>query len=243
MASSESSAIEPFGPFEMHGFRPNRAHSDDENMMTLCMLVTRNSICAQGHMGCILVREHPGLMSSGGVGNAKESENDSSSSQYEEELCQRIIGVATNKPLYSEMDSDVHAEIGALGEAARLGNCTERCTAYIAMPPCKNCFGALVSAGCTRIVSPRPPNKTVEIAPKGKGVEMVTMDSGTIDGIKICIESLINDSNTADDVEKRKADIAAKRKARKEAAKLKKEKRRRTVEENIRIHAETNKTD
>ena len=239
MSSSASTASTPFGQYEMHGFQPDPTLSDDENLMTMCMLVTRNSICTQGHMGCILLGKSPGQSDSDqeAHGDDKAAGATNSAPQHEEQLLhQRIIGVATNQPLYSELDSDVHAEIGAIGDAARCGNRTDGCTAYITMPPCKNCFGALISAGCKRIVSPRPPSAIVEAAAKARSVEVVPMDSDVIDRIKARIDILINEDCGDDDVEKRKADIAAKRKARKEASKLKKEKRRLVAEENTRIH-------
>ena len=240
--SKSGSATTPFGQYETHGFHADPTLSDDENLMTMCMLVTRNSVCTQGHMGCILMREisaHAN-MEEGDRGNDEAASGTNSAPQHDEQrLHQRIIGVATNKPLYSELDSDVHAEIGAIGDAARRGNCTEGCTAYITMPPCKNCFGALISAGCKRVVSPRSASAVVEAAAKARGVEMVTIEPKVIDRIKGRIHALINEAGGDDDVEKRKADIAAKRKARKEASKLKKEKRRRIVEENIRIQGES----
>ena len=240
--SKLGSARTPFGQYEMHGFQTDPTLSDDENLMTMCMLVTRNSVCTQGHMGCILVggtSAHANVKE-GDRGNGIAASATNSAPQHDEPLLyQRIIGVATNKPLYSELDSDVHAEIGAIGDAARRGHCTDGCTAYITMPPCKNCFGALISAGCKRIVSPRPPSAIVEVAAKARGVKMVTMDSDAIDRIKARIHLLVNEAGGDDNDEKRKADIAAKRKARKEASKLKKEKRRRIVEENIRIQGES----
>ena len=241
---SSGDADAPFGRYQMHGYRPVPALTDDEQYLTMCMLVTRNSVCAQGHMGCVLVRsassEDPAEQQDKSCGQKSTVECDSDiPTQYEERIHRRIIGVATNRPLYSERDSDVHAEIGAIGDAARRGHSTEGCVAYIAMPPCKNCFGALLSAGCRRIVSPRKPNKTVEAAAVAEGVEMVTIDADVSDRIRARIDALIHAGDGDGDAEKRRAEIAAKRKARKEASKLKKEKRRRTAEENKRMHAGT----
>ena len=236
--------------YQMHGYRPRQetdapAITDDEQYLTLCLLVTRNSVCTQGHMGCLLVRgasledRAEQQDKSCNEGRTLESERDDPN-QYEENIHRRIIGAATNRPLYSKRDSDVHAEIGAIGDAARRGHSTEGCTAYIAMPPCKNCFGALVSAGCRRVVAPRQPNKTVATAAVAEGVEMVTIDAEISDRIRGRIDALIHAGDGNGDAEKRQEEIAAKRKARKEAAKLKKEKRRRTAEENKRMHAGTN---
>lgn len=239
MAPSGSAAT-LFGQYEMHGFQPDPTLSDEENLMTMCMLVTRNSICTQGHMACILESPTHASRRQGAQGNDEAASATNSAPQHEEPLLyKRIVGVSTNKPLYSELDSDVHAEIGAIGDAARRGNCTDACTAYITMPPCKNCFGALISAGCKRIITPRTPNNIVESAAKARGVEMVIVEPDVIDRLKGRIHALINEATGDDDVEKRKADIAAKRKARKEASKLKKEKRRRIEEENTRIQGES----
>ena len=145
-------------PYKMHGWQPDPSLSVDENLLRAVLLVTRNSICIQGYMGCILI--NPSKFSGFDDSNAwKES----------------IVGVCTNKPLYTNMDSDVHAEIGALGQAARLGNSTEGCTAYITMPPCKTCFGALYAAGIRRIVSPRRAIGVVSKAAPRVGIEMVSM--------------------------------------------------------------------
>lgn len=63
------------------------------------MLVTRNSHCKQGSMACVLVQTD-----------------------------KSIITVATNRPLFTENDSDVHAEIAALGAACQTGRKTGNAT-------------------------------------------------------------------------------------------------------------------
>lgn len=63
------------------------------------MLVTRNSTLRQGSMACILA----------------DSNNE-------------MISVATNRPLYTENDSDVHAEIAAIGGACMMGRITKDAT-------------------------------------------------------------------------------------------------------------------
>ena len=56
---------------------------------------------------------------------------------------QRILAQAINTPLFSPDASDVHAEVNAIATCARRGQATEGATAYITMPPCKNCFMVL----------------------------------------------------------------------------------------------------
>ena len=74
----------------------------------------------------------------------------------EDSFFQSIVSVANNMPLYKPNSSDVHAEVTALGQCAKMGISTQGCTAYITMPPCKTCLGALVMAGIHRIVTLRP---------------------------------------------------------------------------------------
>lgn len=123
-------------PFETFGWKPVKSLSDDENMLDLLLIVTRSSKLKQGSMACLLVRP---------------KRND------DESLLSRIQSVANNQELYKRRSSDIHAEVAAIGDAARYGRPTHQCTAYITMPPCRNCFAALYSAGISRIVSVHQP--------------------------------------------------------------------------------------
>lgn len=126
-------------PFQTYGWRPDENLSEDENFVDLLLLVTRSSRLAQGSMACIIVRPP-------------------SNSSSKEHVLDRIQSVATNQALYKPNNSDIHAEIAAIGDAARHGRPTDQCTAYITMPPCRKCFPALVAAGIARVVSGlRPP--------------------------------------------------------------------------------------
>jgi tRNA(Arg) A34 adenosine deaminase TadA len=118
------------------------------------MLVTRSSHCKQGGMACVLVQPDA-------------SRNN---------IYDSIIGVSTNLPLYSENDSDVHAEVAALGKASRKGRATEKATAYITMPPCKKCFAALMVSGISRIVTRVTAPKQIEQAATKNGIEVVTLE-------------------------------------------------------------------
>jgi deoxycytidylate deaminase len=126
--------------FQTYGWSPDDSLSEDENFMDLVLLVTRSSQLKQGSMACILVRAKPEIDS-------------------DDPAMDRIISVANNQELYKCNSSDVHAEISAIGDAARSGRSTDQCTAYITMPPCKTCFGALLAAGVKRIVNFYPPPK------------------------------------------------------------------------------------
>lgn len=146
--------------FQLHGWHPDPELSEDENCVDLVMLLTRNSTCRQGHMACLIVR--PVLCG-----------DDLSLSS----LLDRIVTAANNSTVYKERDSDNHAEINAVGMAAKLGKATNGCTSVITMPPCKRCFGALVAAGIGRIVSTRPILEPIFSAAKDRCIDVVIMDA------------------------------------------------------------------
>jgi deoxycytidylate deaminase len=145
--------------YQLHGWAPDSKLSDDENYIDLIMLLTRNSNCRQGHMACAVVRRrHP-------------------SCDDALDLLDRISTVANNTSVYKERDSDNHAEINALGEAAKFGRATDGCTAFITMPPCKRCFGALLAAGIARIVTTRTILEPIATVAEERGIETLVMDA------------------------------------------------------------------
>jgi tRNA(Arg) A34 adenosine deaminase TadA len=136
--------------------------SEDESIMDLVLLATRTSQLRQGGMACVLVTPRDGP-----AGGARP-------------LRDRIAVVATNRSLYGGTgggggggNSDVHAEVAAVAEAARRGVPTLSATAYVTMPPCRRCFGALVAAGVRRVVSRYPVRcSAVQEAAGSRGVEL-----------------------------------------------------------------------
>lgn len=161
--------------FELYGWQPDPNLSDDENYMDLVMLVTRNSICLQGYMGCVIV--NPDLSHTLDVGCSSLSPQYQHQHQeyHRQKIYHNIIGASTNLPLFTESDSDIHAEIGALGQCNQYGKTTKGSIAYITMPPCKRCFAALLSAGVTKIVAQqRHPDVILQTAKK-HGIVMVDM--------------------------------------------------------------------
>jgi tRNA(Arg) A34 adenosine deaminase TadA len=134
----ETPLLKSLADFDIYNWKADPSISFDENVMDLVMILTRNSDCRQGHMACILA--HP--------------PNEVSTKEDLTKIIEdSIISAEINRPLYKPRSSDIHAEIGALGRANRMGRTTEGCTAFITMPPCKTCFGALVASGTKRIVS------------------------------------------------------------------------------------------
>ena len=171
-------------PFELYGWVPDPSLPDDDNLMDLLLLVTRASTLKQGSMACILLRP-----------KAADNDNDN------DDLLSRIQSIANNQELYKADSSDIHAEIAAIGHAARHGRSTNQCTAYITMPPCKKCFAALYSAGICRVVSVhRPP---ACYAPFGHVVSMrgVTDISQSRRRIQVYLDAAAAVTNKVDEEE------------------------------------------
>jgi deoxycytidylate deaminase len=146
----ERSPLSPAHVFNLFDWKPDETKTDDENYMDIVFLITRSKRRGkQGHMGALIV--NPTTEST-----LEESPpSDDNISYNENRLFQGILGAATNTPLFGTKDctSDIHAEIVALGQACRSKRSTEKCTAYITIPPCKRCFAALVTFGIKRIVT------------------------------------------------------------------------------------------
>ncbi len=201
-------------PFNLFGWRPNAQLSVDLNYIEMLMLLTSNSICMSGHMACIIVDPRKNKS-----GNIEESN-----------LYGAIISVATNIPLYSDLDSDVHAEIGALGVACRLGNATKGCTAYITMPPCKRCFAALLCSGITRVVSRRAAADTILPVAKKHGIEMVVLAETPEQIIRVNTLTQTGEHEGERTVE-RQEEILEQRKRRKDIQRKKKEEKKKRQKE------------
>lgn len=142
--------------YNTYRWKPNPTVSVDENYMDLTLLITRSSKLKHGSMACILVRSN-------------DNPIECSLSYYAD----GVISVSTNKALYKKNESDIHAEISAIGMAASQGYATRNCTAYITMPPCRKCFAALLCAGIRRIVT-RHDSPLFELAAT-HNIEMITL--------------------------------------------------------------------
>lgn len=154
--------VEVLKGYELYGWQPDKGLSTDDNFMDLCMIITRSSKLKQGSMACILVNE-------GG---------------------EKIISSANNRALFSESNSDIHAEIAAIGEACRKGTSTNNATAYITMPPCKRCFAALTVAGIRKIVTRHDPPKKIQETAVREKIEFIKIGNQAKQMIRI--NNLVN---------------------------------------------------
>ena len=177
----------PLSRFELHGYRPSAALSDDVNYMDIVMIITRSSMLRQGSMGCLLV--NPTCTNNSHI--------------QQSDLLGRIIAAATNTSLLKPDDSDVHAEINAIGQVAKHAHLsTQGATAYITMPPCKRCFGALFSAGIKRIVSRRPPDIQLKAAASNVGIEMACLTKEEATDQQKRLDQLFANINGSEDSER-----------------------------------------
>ena len=217
-----SLSTSPLSRFEMHQYQPSANLSDDENYMDIVMIITRSSQLRQGSMGCILVRprsntitttfeqhERQKIMAPGDEplpvaedhtetnNHSKHNEDDhveNGNNELSSTLLNRIIAATTNTSLFTPKDSDVHAEINAIGQvasqrtqtavASSSTTTTQGATAYITMPPCKKCFGALHAAGVTRIVSRRSHPIILHKVADKVGIQLVTLTQDELDSQK-----------------------------------------------------------
>ena len=149
----------------------------------------------------------------------------SSQASYEHDFYGRILGAATNTPLFGGKDvtSDIHAEINALGQACKSSQSTEGCTAYITIHPCKRCFAALVTFGIQRIVCRREiiPLIRETAAERGIAVRHLTYEEQNKQMKRL--NTLLNADKSHDDLMEMADDIQQKRRERKLALKQKKE--------------------
>ena len=215
-----SLSTSPLSRFEMHQYQPSANLSDDENYMDIVMIITRSSQLRQGSMGCILVRprtdaitttieqherqimvpdDEPLPMAEDHTEtkhHSKHNEDDveNGNNELSSTLLNRIIAATTNTSLFTPKDSDVHAEINAIGQvasqrtqtavASSSTTTTQGATAYITMPPCKKCFGALHAAGVTRIVSRRSHPIILHKVAAKVGIQLVTLTQDELDSQK-----------------------------------------------------------
>ncbi len=122
--------------------------------------------------------------------------NHNNNMEFSFNLLNRIIAATTNASLFTPRDSDVHAEINAIGQVARrqtaMNSTTRGATAYITMPPCKKCFGALYASGISRIVSRRSHPMILHNAASKVGIRLVTLTQDQLDSQKVRLDQLFS---------------------------------------------------
>ncbi|KAL7433026.1 hypothetical protein ACHAXH_003365 [Discostella pseudostelligera] len=216
VTATAATTSSPLSRFDMHQYQPSPLLTDDENYMDIVMIITRTSQLRQGSMGCILVRSSNEMGSTREDGNEANNNSEAecedltvdnkNNNEYRHSLLSRIIAATTNTSLFTPNDSDVHAEINAIGQVARrqattsaktMGSSsidvtTRGATAYITMPPCKKCFGALHAARIARIVSRRSHPMILHNVASKVGIQLVTLTQGELDSQKLRLDQLFS---------------------------------------------------
>ena len=173
----------PATPLEKE-WRPDPTVSMDENFYDWTMIRTRfeSKNLVQGAMFCILTKARA------------KTENENKTENYESNLqtyYSNILSTSSNMQLFKPLASDVHAEAHALSSFARnprqttkfaSNSCNldenlvmEGGTCYVTMPPCKTCFGLLISSGIKRIVTCRKLEPSLDVVAVDRGVEVVVL--------------------------------------------------------------------
>lgn len=108
-----------------------------EYFMEVAKLVSRRSTCPRASVGCVLVKDNQ-IIATGYNGSAPGMPHcDDHGCEIREGHCQRTL----------------HAEVNAVGQAARNGASTVGSTAYVTHTPCLHCAKVLVAAGVTQIIA------------------------------------------------------------------------------------------
>lgn len=150
----------------------------DTYFHNVCKTIASKSPCLSRKIGAILVRDKS-IISTGYNGPPRgvshcgherfmkdktlegEIENYLASSikstaamimtRFEHECPRKLLGYASGT--HMELCPAQHAEVNAISNAARLGVSVLNSTLFMnSVIPCKNCFGALINAGVTKIV-------------------------------------------------------------------------------------------
>ncbi|MCA1800270.1 MAG: cytidine/deoxycytidylate deaminase family protein [Actinobacteria bacterium] len=112
----------------------------DEYFISVARLAASRSTCLRLSVGCVLVVNKQ-IIATGYNGSAPGQPHCTDAGCYlDGESCQRTI----------------HAEVNALGQAARRGVAVDGATAYVTHTPCLHCGKAMAAAGVRLVVIETP---------------------------------------------------------------------------------------
>lgn len=109
----------------------------DEYFMGLAKLAAVRSTCPRASVGCVLVLDRQ-VIATGYNGSAPGMPH------CDDEGCEMVA---------SHCVRTIHAEVNAVGQAAKRGIATEGATAYVTHTPCIHCQEVLVSAGVKQVIA------------------------------------------------------------------------------------------
>lgn len=128
-----------------------------EYFMQVASLAATRSTCPRAAVGCVIVLDK-NIIATGYNGSAPGLPHCTDEGcYYEGEHCIRTI----------------HAEVNALGQAARRGVATQGAEAYVTHTPCLNCGKALAAAGIKRVYAKNRYGKHATLLKELYGLEIV----------------------------------------------------------------------
>lgn len=146
----------------------------DKTFIEIAEKYAEHSSCAKYHVGAIITRDRR-IISSGynGVPSGKPHCNSIFKNiNFKEDK------VMSEKHHEWSLKNEIHAEMNAIGFAAKYEALTRDATIYITLAPCLNCSKAIIAAGIKRVVYKesyaREP-ESIEFL-KSAGVEVVCLE-------------------------------------------------------------------
>ncbi len=141
----------------------------DDYFMRIARDAATRATCDRKHVGAVIVRNNA-ILATGFNGSIRGQPHcDDVGHLMEDGHCVRTV----------------HAELNAIGQAARNGHAVDKATIYTSASPCWPCFTVLANTGIVRIVfgeayraADPGPKRVVEVA-KSAGIELVALTTTT----------------------------------------------------------------
>lgn len=146
----------------------------DEYFLEWITLVGKRSTCDRGRIGCIFVKDNH-ILSSGYAGSPPGLPH-CDDVGHEIKKVTHSDGTTTEHCLRT-----THAELNAIGQAARRGESLDGSTLYATMTPCYVCAKMLITCGVRRIVvnnAYQTSNDSLQIF-KEAGIEYIQINQQT----------------------------------------------------------------
>lgn len=129
----------------------------NEYFMEVAELAASRSTCTRAKVGCVLVIDKQIIATGYNGSPAGMPHCLDEGCYYDGDRCIRTI----------------HAEVNAIGQAARRGASTQGATAYVTHTPCLHCGKVLASAGIKRVYARHRYGKHVSLLSELYGLEII----------------------------------------------------------------------
>jgi len=118
-------------------------------------IISEHSTCARAQVGAVLVKDT--RIISIGYNGVPSGIKPHCNEIFDSEHLNNLSADHPERQKHTtwQQANEIHAEINAIGYAARNGIATEGTTMYIPMTPCQDCCKAMIAAGIKQIVYPK----------------------------------------------------------------------------------------